>query len=345
MTHKLQTSILKPTKQNINKAAQLILKGEVVAIPTETVYGLAANAYSNEAVNKIFIVKNRPQDNPLICHISNMEMLKEIVSEISEDALKLAKEFWPGPLTIIFNKNNAVCSAVSANLNTVAVRMPLHSVALQIINAAGVPIAAPSANVSGRPSPTTAQDVLNDLSGKISTIIDGEQCDVGLESTVLSIEGEHPVILRPGTITKQDIERVLNKQVVISGSVLNEKAHGEKIMSPGMKYKHYSPNAELTLVCANTEKYTNFVNEKAASENDVFALCYKEDETLLNCPYITYGAQNDFKQQAKNLFTCLRKLDEQGAKVAYAHCNEKSGTALAVYNRLIRACAFKVVEL
>ncbi len=345
MTTYVQTDVLSATKQNIAKAASLIKKGEIVAIPTETVYGLAANAYSDVAVKKIFAAKNRPQDNPLICHVSNMEMLRQIVSEISDDALILAKHFWPGPLTIIFNKNNAVCKSVSAGLNTVAVRMPSHSVALALIEKAGVPIAAPSANVSGRPSPTTAQSVLQDLNGKISTIIDGGACDVGLESTVLALNGECPVILRPGIVTKQDIEGVLNKNVLISGHVLSENESEEKVVSPGVKYKHYSPSTDVTLVFANKEKYCNYVNERAKEQQNVFALCYSDDEELLNCKCVAYGAQCNYTQQAKNLFACLRELDEQGAKVAYAHCNNKNGTALAVYNRLIRACGFKVVEL
>ncbi len=345
MSNYYKTKILQPCESTTQIAANLLKKGELVAIPTETVYGLAANALSNEAVKKIFTAKNRPQDNPLISHISSIEMMDFLCDEIPESALKLAKAFWPGPLTVIVKRGGKVCNTVCAGLNTVAVRMPNHPVALDIISAAGLPLAAPSANLSGSPSPTTANHVFNDMNGKINLIVNGEQCEVGLESSVISLIDKTPIILRPGFITKEQIEYVLNQEVIMSDSAMCENLGNEKVLSPGMKYRHYSPKANVTIINASTQNFCDYVNNKAKAKNNIAALCFDGEEHKLDCYAIVIGKKDDQNQLAKNLFSALRELDEKNIKTAYAHCPNIEGVGIAVYNRMLRAAAFKVVNL
>lgn len=351
----METLLLAATEESIDTAARLLKKGEVVAIPTETVYGLAANALSDTAVRKIFAAKGRPQDNPLISHIASLDMLEMVASDIPDSAFQLAAAFWPGPLTLVLPRGGRVSDAVCAGLSTAAVRMPSHTVARAIIARSGVPLAAPSANLSGSPSPTTARDVLADMQEKISLIVDGGACAVGVESTVVSLVGQEPVLLRPGFITAEQLEAVLGKKLTLSSAITSALADGETAASPGMKYKHYAPKASIILVQGSADAYCDYVRNqwqeacsKAESESlssGLYALCFAGEESSLPCPCVSYGARNDSAAQAHQIFSALRELDARGAVTAYAHCPEKSGVGLAVYNRMLRAAAFRVVEL
>lgn len=323
----------------IEKAGALLRAGEVVAIPTETVYGLAANAYDGEAVSKIFKAKGRPQDNPLIVHIAKVETLSDLVAEVPEAAKKLAAAFWPGPLTIILPKSEKIPDAVSAGLPTVAVRMPSHPVAHAVIEAAGVPLAAPSANLSGSPSPTNAKYVFDDMHDRIPLILDGGSSAVGVESTVITLATERPRVLRPGGVTVEQLRELLG-EVDVDDAVLHKLAEGVRAASPGMKYKHYAPRAEITIVKGTLEEFRRFLESK---EKDAFVLCFAGEEKYFPRA-VTYGEADDGLSQANRLFDALRELDEQGAKTVYARCPQLSGVGLAVYNRLIRAAGFKIVE-
>lgn len=339
----MNTQVLQPTQENVELAAKLILQGEVVGIPTETVYGLAASSFNSQAVKKIFKAKMRPQDNPLISHISNVNMLDMVATDIPQSAYVLAKKFWPGPLTMVLKRSKLLADEVCAGLDTAAVRMPNHKAALDIISACNVPLAAPSANLSGSPSTTTAKHVLADLNGKIPLIIDGGACMVGVESTVVSLVGEKPVLLRPGAVTKEQIEDALQCEVLLSNAVLNELEKGETPSSPGMKYKHYAPKAKIILVKSDLQKFNAYV--AANAKQNTFRLCFKGEEETSNVPCVTYGNENLPNEQANQLFAALRMLDEVNAQTVYARCPLSTGVSMAVYNRLLRAAAFNVVEL
>lgn len=339
----METQLLPAGEQSIALAAALLQKGEAVGIPTETVYGLAADATSDEAVAKIFAAKGRPQDNPLIVHIAHMQDLDGIVETVPIDCIKLAAAFWPGPLTMIMPRGKKVADSVCAGLSTVAVRMPSHPVAAAIIEKSGLPLAAPSANLSGLPSPTTARHTFADLNGRISLVVDGGACSVGVESTVISIAGETPVLLRPGYITKEQLEAVLGKPVALSDAILHKLKEGEAAPSPGMKYKHYSPKANVILLDGDAEAYRAYIKAHAAA--GVFAMCYDEELGRLPAPCVACGADGDFAAQARRLFSALRECDERGAVTVYAHCPATGGVSMAVYNRLIRAAAFEIIKL
>ena len=329
-------------QEAIETAAQIIKDGGLVGIPTETVYGLAANALNGKAVAKIFAAKGRPMDNPLIVHISEFSQIYQLVKEVPDSAKKLAARFWPGPMTIILPKSDLIPDEVSAGLDTVAVRFPSHSAARALIDAAGLPLAAPSANLSGHPSPTTAEHVMNDLNGKIEAILDGGACGVGVESTVITLVTNPPRLLRPGGITLEQLRSVLG-EVELDDAVLNPLAKGVRATSPGMKYKHYSPKANVIIIDSDFDKYKNYVN----NHNTVgtAALCYNGEDTDLIVPTVCYGGKEDFKEQARGLFDALRKLDDMNAETVFARCPEPKGVGLAVYNRLIRAAGFEVLRL
>ena len=333
----MKTELLAPRPDAIEKAAGILRAGGLVAIPTETVYGLAANALDGAAVSAIFAAKGRPQDNPLISHIASMDMLGMVAGSVPPQAQRLAEAFWPGPLTMVLPRGAAVAREVCAGLETAAVRMPSHPVAQAVIRAAGVPLAAPSANLSGSPSPTTAQDVLADMDGRVPLILDGGACEVGVESTVVSLAGPSPVLLRPGGITKEQLEAVLGCEVQLAHAVLHGLREGEKAASPGMKYKHYAPKAEVTLVKGPFRAYCDYVAGRAGP--GVFALCYEGEETELSVPAVTYGRRESAASQAHALFGALRELDRRGARTVYARCPQMDGMALAVYNRILRAAA------
>ena len=322
--------------------AEILKRGGLAAIPTETVYGLAANAFDGEACANIFKAKGRPGDNPLIVHICDMEMLSDVVSEVPEGARLLAEKFWPGPLTIIMKKSGKIPMVTSANLPTVAVRFPAHPVAREIIKKTGLPLAAPSANLSGSPSPTTFQHCVNDLMGRVDAIIDGGPCSVGVESTIISLAGKKPVLLRPGYVTLEQLRETIG-EVELSKAVLEKLDEGEKVLSPGMKYKHYAPKAAVSLVKGSSEKYVNFVNEHAGE--GVYALCFDEEAPVLKTKTVTYGSEFSDAEQAEHIFEALRELDSLGAKRGFAHSPKITGVGLAVYNRLVRAAGFDVIEL
>ena len=339
----METLLEKANEASIAKAAELLKQGEIVAIPTETVYGIAASAFDGNAVKKIFEAKGRPQDNPLIVHIDRMEMLDGLVSRVPEGARKLAEAFWPGPLTIIMPRGDKVADEVCAGLDTVAIRMPSHPVARAVIAASGLPLAAPSANLSGSPSPTTAADVLADMDGRIPLILDGGACSVGVESTVISLAGAQPVLLRPGYITKEQLEDAMGCTVALSDAVLHKLKDGERAASPGMKYKHYAPKADVTILKGSFDAYKEYMKSHCA--DGVYALCFTGEEPALPCPCVTYGRADRPDEQAHALFSALRELDARGAKTVFARCPAQEGVAMAVYNRLLRAAAFRVVEV
>ncbi len=340
------TKVLTVTDTTINdvaqEAANLLKAGQLVAIPTETVYGLAAQIYDDNAVKNIFKVKGRPQDNPIIVHISSLSMLQELVCDIPNVACDIIDKFWPGPLTIIFKKNKCISDIITCGMDTVAIRFPVHPVAQKIISYTGIPLAAPSANLSGKPSPTSASHCLHDLNGKIPLIVDGGTCDVGVESTVISVVSEKPTILRPGIISLEEIKEIV-PEAVVSDSVLRAVRSDEKVESPGMKYKHYSPNCDVVLVDSDQEHFVEYVNKKAIDGD--YAICFQEEYTLLDTPSLVYGSVIDAEEQAHNVFEVLRKIELMGAKRVYIHAPKQTGKALAVMNRLIRAAGFNVVTI
>ncbi|MBE6899448.1 MAG: threonylcarbamoyl-AMP synthase [Ruminococcaceae bacterium] len=339
----METLLFDAKKEGSVEAVANILKnGGLAAIPTETVYGLAANAFDEKACENIFKAKGRPGDNPLIVHISDMSMLKDIAAEFPEGARLLAEKFWPGPLTMIMKKSEKIPDVTSANLPSVAVRFPAHPVARAIIEAAGIPLAAPSANLSGSPSPTSFEHCVHDLMGRVDAIIDGGASSVGVESTIISFVGEKTVLLRPGYITLEQLRETLG-EVEISHAVLEKLEEGEKVLSPGMKYKHYAPKAQVTLIKASSEDYIKFVNEHA--KEGIFALCFDEEAEKLSVSTVTYGSEFSDAEQAEHIFDALRIIDESGAEKVFAHSPKASGIGLAVYNRLIRAAGFDIIEL
>ncbi len=336
----MDTQIFKPTQDSIKLACDILKSGDVVAIPTETVYGLFGDATKAAACANIFKAKDRPQDNPLIVHISDYEMLNDIAREIPEDAMKLAEAFWPGPLTMILKKKSIIPDETSAGLDTVGIRMPSNPVVLEIISKTRLPLAGPSANRSGRPSPTDAQTVYEDMKGRIPLVLDGGDCKIGVESTVVSLAEDVPVLFRPGFITKARMEDVLHKEVILSKGITEELPTGEKVLSPGLKHKHYAPKAEVTIINGDFEKYKELVEKENAT-----ALCFDEYRDRLNVKCITYGKESDSRDQAVKLFHALRRLDEIEAGKVYAMMPSTEDVGLAVYNRLLRAAAFRVVNL
>ncbi len=318
----------------IQKAGEIIRKGGLVAFPTETVYGLGANALDRKAVRKIFEVKGRHFDNPLIVHISDLEDLSKLAKDIPSEAIVLVKKFWPGPLTLILKKTKVVPNATTANLDTVAIRMPKDKIALELIRASGVPIAAPSANLSGRPSPTTAQHVLEDFDDKIDLILDGGPTKIGLESTVLDLTTTSPLILRPGGLSLEKIRSVL-KNVELHPSLLGEKFAGE-VRSPGMKYRHYAPRARLILVRRGMDRMI----EKFKGEGKrVGILITSENKGKFKDADVTLvvGSKNNLEQIARNLFRVLRQFDLLNVDVILSETFPKKGLGLAIMNRLKKA--------
>ncbi len=334
----MKTLHLSDSPMDIAKAGEILQKGGLVAIPTETVYGLAANAFDERAVADIFKAKGRPQDNPLIVHISNMEDLGEIAENIPEIALECAKRFWPGPFTMVLPKTDKIGECISPGLDTVAVRMPENRVALEIIEKAGVPLAAPSANTSGSPSPTTALHVKRDLEGKIDAIVYSGECKVGVESTVVSFAVNPPRLLRPGAVTLEQLREAV-PDIVADKAILSQPDNDRQVASPGMKYKHYSPKTEAFLV--EGEGFAEFVNSKKCAA----ALCFKEEQSQIKIPTLCYGDEKDETTLAHSVFAALRQVDEMNVQSVYIHAPSKKGIGLAVYNRLIRAAGFRVIEL
>lgn len=340
MTDMYNTRMLAVSDDDIACAAQLIRDGEVVGMPTETVYGLAADATNPEAVKKIFEAKGRPSDNPLIVHISDIDMLSDIACEIPKLAMQCAQMFWPGPLTMVLPKKAVIPSVTSGGLDTVGVRYPSDKTAQRLIAVSGKPLAAPSANLSGSPSPTTAKYVLDDMNGRIPAIIDGGSCSVGVESTVISFQDDAIRLLRPGYISVEMLHDV-TENIIIDKGVLEQLALNAKVSSPGMKYKHYSPKAEIYIIKSSFDEFSKYVIN-GLKPGDAAMLF--DGETLDSAiPQVHYGDTSE--KQAQRVFSALRECDEIGAVRVFARCPQTSGVGLAVYNRLLRAAAFRVIEL
>ena len=332
-----------PDTKAIDEGAAIIRRGGTVIFPTETVYGLGANALLEESVNRIFDAKGRPSDNPLIVHISNYDMLLYCIGEpLSEKAKKLIAIFWPGPLTIIFKKSKYISDIVTAGLKTVAIRMPDNKIALQLIERSMVPIAAPSANISGKPSPTAAEHVILDMDGKVDMILLSQDTKVGVESTVIDISGEIPIILRPGGITKEELEKILGKVEV--DIEITEDDIAPK--SPGMKYAHYAPKAQMVIV--KGEEAWNKIMElvdhdiKAGLKVGILAM-ENNKERYKNFTVISIGKDN--KEAAHNFFKALREFDSLEVDKIYAEALKEEYLGLAVMNRMKKAAAFNIIEL
>lgn len=319
----------------------LLRAGELVCFPTETVYGLGANALDPAAVAKIFRVKNRPADNPLIAHICDPQMLEQTADSISPEMRKLAEKFWPGPLTIILPRGKKIPAIVSAGLSTVAVRCPEHPVALALIRAAGVPVVAPSANLSGRPSPTCLEHCLNDLNGKVAAIIDGGPCAIGLESTVVApLGGKKVRILRPGGITPSMLEEA-GFEAELDPAILKPVEKGQVVSSPGMLHRHYAPMAPMTIVTGDPEAVCAAIQKKLGPE--VWVLAF--DEYLDRFPQaVSFGSEKDPLSQSNALFSALRRFDTLPCKQIYAMYPAGDGVGLAVRNRLLRAASFQMIS-
>lgn len=345
----MQTQVLVPNQESIEYASRLFREGQLVGFPTETVYGLGANALSEDAVRSIFAAKGRPADNPLIVHIWNRNQLNDLC-EIPPMAEKLMDAFWPGPLTMLFPRKETVPDVVTAGLPTVAIRMPSHPVAFEMLKACHLPIAAPSANRSGKPSPTTAKHVLDDMNGIIPLILDGGSCDVGVESTVLDICHGQPTVLRPGGITKEMLEDVLGQEVALAGSILRPLKPDEKALSPGMRYKHYAPSGTVTLVSGKESNVLSAMKKLVAeARNDgqkSCVMCFTEHvEALKDCDPHDLGSIRSDDEVAHRLFDTLRRLDDEHMDQIYSEVVLPEGVGLAVMNRLGRAAAFRTINV
>ena len=343
----MNTKVLSPTDEALTLAADLLRGGQLVAFPTETVYGLGANALDSAAVLGIFEAKGRPADNPLIVHIHDRAQLDGIC-HVPEAASRLMDAFWPGPLTLIMPRKSAVPNEVTAGLDTVAVRMPSHPVADALLKACGLPIAAPSANRSGRPSPTTARHVFDDMDGRIPLILDGGSCDVGVESTVVDMAHDVPCILRPGGVTQAMLESVIG-EVTVAGSVLRPLRPDEQALSPGMRYKHYAPAGQVTLVEGEEAQVVAAMRalyQSAEAEGrKACVMCFTEHvEALRDCHPHDIGSQSDPAQVAHRLFDTLRRLDDEGMDAIFSEVMPPEGVGLAVMNRLGRAAGFRSIR-
>ena len=331
-----------PLEEQLEEAARLLAENELVAFPTETVYGLGANAKQDEAVSKIYKAKGRPSDNPLIVHVSNQKQLGQFVAEIPEVARKLMDAFWPGPLTFVLkSKEGALSSVATAGLDTVAVRMPDHPVALALIEASGLPIAAPSANLSGKPSPTSAKHVADDLTGRIAGIVDGGATGIGVESTVLDCTEPIPVILRPGGITKEEIEEVAGK--VREDAALHHDNAEPK--SPGMKYTHYSPEAPFVLVEGTPGFLQSLVDKERKAGKKVGVMATSETSGTYEADVVlTCGQRSDMATVAAKLYEALRQFDENSVDVIFGEVFPRRGLGDAVMNRLMKAAGQQVIK-
>ena len=328
------------------EAGKVLREGGLVIFPTETVYGLGANAFDQAAALGIFAAKHRPADNPLIVHIYKMDQLKDIVKEVNGTAKKAMDAFWPGPLTLIMEKSHNVPDAVTAGLNTVGVRMPKNDVALALLKAAKIPIAAPSANVSGKPSPTRLEHVIYDMNGRVDMILDGGPCEVGLESTVLDTTTNPPTILRPGGVTLEMLKGVFGEVALDKGLI--KKEDGDfKPRAPGMKYTHYSPDADVTVVQGKTESVAEHIKERLreCSEKGIKAGVLATDETRKfyeGSFTISVGSRENPITIAEGLFDSLREFDKQGIQVVFAEAVPDNGIGLAIMNRMNKAAGFKI---
>lgn len=349
----MDTKLIKISSQNpepelVAQAARVLKEGGLVAFPTETVYGLGGNGLNSEACKNIYTAKGRPSDNPLILHISQISELRPIVREIPPAAQKLMDAFWPGPLTMIFPKSDIVPLTTTGGLDTVAVRFPSHPVALAIIRASGLPIAGPSANSSGKPSPTRASHVEFDLSGKIDMIVDGGAAEWGLESTIVDVSGDVPVILRPGAITKEMMETVVD-EVQIDPTILSKPSADVRPKAPGMKYTHYSPKAKVVLVKGEREAVIAKVNhlcaEDRAAGKKTGVMATEETKASYHADVVlSLGNRENFEEIGANLFKYLRKFDYLAVDIVYSEVFSEEGEGLAIMNRLNKAAGYCRIE-
>ena len=328
----------------IREAAISIKEGNIVLFPTETVYGIGANALDADAVNKIFKAKGRASDNPLIVHICHINMLNNLVKEVGQIEQKLMNNFWPGPLTIIFNKKECVPYSVTAGLETVGLRFPSNKVAQELIRLSNLPIAAPSANISGKPSGTKIEDIIDELDGKVDYILDVGMTDIGVESTVIRVIDNKVHILRPGKITKEDIEK-LGIEVIIEKQIMKECRAEEKVMSPGMKYRHYAPNTKCLLIYSeNEDKLVEEINDKIKEVKNIFVLGRTTHLSKYNTEN-KLDMGNTLEEISRNIFTLLRKVDSYNVDLVIIEGVKKEGLGLAIMNRLIRACEHNYLEV
>jgi len=344
----LQTELIKITnltaaEEPLSRAAAILRQGGLVVFPTETVYGLGGNGTDANAAKRIYAAKGRPSDNPLIIHVARPEDA-EAYAVTHPLYYRLANAFMPGPLTVILPKRDTIPLSVTGGLDSVAVRCPAHPVANRLIELAGIPVAAPSANLSGKPSPTCAEDVIRDLSGRVDIILDGGDCEIGLESTIVKIEDDGLLLLRPGGIT-YDALCMVCERVRVADAVTHQLAANERPLSPGMKYRHYAPTAPLVLLSGEDNAVLRFLQTEQAARRCAI-LCYEEERAALqpNC-LIPVGGREDLEQQARRLFHALRQADDTGAEIIYAHLPPLEGLGLALYNRMIRAAAHTVMQI
>lgn len=346
----MQTEIIQIDRAHINKevlqrAGQILREGGLVAFPTETVYGLGANALDEEASRKIYAAKGRPSDNPLIVHIADMDHLERIVKSVPEAAKELAEAYWPGPLTMIFNKSGCVPYGTTGGLDTVAVRMPSDEIARELIRCGGGYVAAPSANTSGRPSPTTAQHVQEDMNGIIPMILDGGPVRIGLESTIVDLTTDMPTILRPGYISLEMVQSVLGDAQIDRGLISNDSNVRPK--APGMKYRHYAPKADLKIVEGPMERVISYINDRAGdSGRRVGIICTEETRDRyprgdVKC----IGSRQDELSIASHLFAILREFDEDGVDAIYSESFEAPGLGQAIMNRLLKAAGHQLIDI
>ena len=331
----------------IEKAAKIIKNGGLVVFPTETVYGLGADATNENAANKIYTAKGRPSDNPLIIHIAHPEEA-ERYAYTNDTYYKLSRNFMPGPLTVILSSKDSIPKATRGGLDTVAVRCPESKVARDLITASGVAIAAPSANLSGSPSPTNAQHVIDDMNGRVDMILDGGESDFGLESTIVKIDSDGALtLLRPGKITVNDLLTVVS-EVNVADAVMDKLKEGEKVLSPGMKYRHYAPKAPLSLIDGDIDCAVQYIKNNA--NGNVAVICYDEDASLVNkelrgVTVYSFGKKDDENGQAHILFSLLREIDKAEHDMIFAPLPSPDGVGLALYNRMIRAAAHVIIKL
>ncbi|AIY84676.1 MAG: threonylcarbamoyl-AMP synthase [Clostridium baratii] len=334
-------------KECIKEAAEVIKNGGVVAFPTETVYGLGANALKEECVKKIFVAKGRPQDNPLIVHVASKN-IDEYVKNIPDVANKLIDKFWPGPLTLILEKRNIIPMETSANLDTIGIRMPSNKIAMELIKESGVPIAAPSANISGRPSPTNIERCVEDLKGRVDYILGGEISEVGLESTIVDCTVYPPMVLRPGGITLEMLREVDENIEIDKGLLNNSKEFKPK--APGMKYRHYAPNAKLKIIRGNNKKTIEKINEMVQNyidkEKSVGILTTKENSSKYpKGKVVILGEENNLEEIASNLFNALREFNDLGVDIILAEAFNEEGIGVAIMNRLNKAAGYDIIDV
>lgn len=331
------------------QAAEILKNGGLVAFPTETVYGLGADALDEKASAKIYAAKGRPSDNPLIVHIADKKDLEVLSCDVNDMAVKAAEAFWPGPLTMILKKKDIVPDSITGGLGTVAIRMPSHPVATRLIKTSGVYIAAPSANISGKPSPTKAEHVIHDMNGRINMIIADDTVDIGVESTIVDLSEDVPTILRPGFITKKQLEDVLG-EVKVDPAVMGNVADGIVPKAPGMKYKHYSPDANVVIVTGDSDKVVGKINElcelRRKEGKRVGVMTVSEDAGCYNADKVVdMGSRCDEALAAKNLFAALRSFDEDGIQYVYSESFPTDNVGQAVMNRLIKAAGHTIIKV